>query len=94
MITTCFYAVLTVYVASLLTFILYAWDKHQAHYCKFRIPEFLLLFFTVCGGAFGATMAMYMFRHKTSKRLFKVISWVSLLVTSLAVIAWIWYFHK
>lgn len=90
----CLYAVLTVYVASLLTFILYAWDKHQAHYCKFRVPEFVLLLFTVCGGAFGAVMAMYMFKHKTRKRLFKILGWASLTVASLAVIGWIWFFHE
>lgn len=56
---------LYIYIASLLTFALYGWDKHLAVYQKRRIPEVLLLFFSAIGGGFGALCAMILFRHKT-----------------------------
>ena len=60
------------FIASILTFVLYAYDKHRATYYKFRIPEAVLLLFTFLGGAFGAFCAMQLFRHKTHKPLFYI----------------------
>ena len=60
------------YALSLLTFALYAWDKHLAVYEKKRIPEFVLLLFAFLGGAFGALCAMVLFRHKTIHRSFLI----------------------
>lgn len=61
-----------IYVASLATFALFAWDKHLAVYQKFRIPEFVLLLFSFLGGAFGALCAMLFFKHKTRHQLFLI----------------------
>lgn len=58
------------YAASLLTFALYAWDKHLSVSKKTRIPEFILLSFSFLGGAFGALCAMIFFRHKTLHKMF------------------------
>ncbi len=58
------------YAASLLTFALYAWDKHLSVFKKTRIPEFILLSFSFLGGAFGALCAMIFFRHKTLHKMF------------------------
>lgn len=60
------------FIASILTFVLYGYDKHCAAYQKFRVPEAVLLLFAFLGGAFGAFCAMQMFRHKTQKPLFYI----------------------
>lgn len=58
-------ALLYLYMFNVITFGLFAWDKHLAIYGKKRIPEWLLLFFSALGGAFGALCAMMFFKHKT-----------------------------
>lgn len=69
------------YTISVITFALYAWDKHLAVYKKQRIPEALLLFMAAVGGAFGALCAMLMFRHKTQHTKFTVCVPIFLFVT-------------
>jgi len=61
------------FFASVLTFVLFGYDKHLAVYNKSRIPEAVLLVFSFLGGAFGALCAMWMFRHKTQKPLFRTL---------------------
>lgn len=60
------------YISSLLTFALFAWDKHLAVFQKTRIPEFILLLLSFLGGAFGALCAMIFFRHKTLHKMFLI----------------------
>lgn len=60
------------YVMSIMTFVLFAWDKHLACVQKTRIPELLLLLFSLLGGAFGALCAMIFFRHKTLHKKFTI----------------------
>lgn len=73
------------YVASVVTFILFAYDKHCAVYGKWRVPEFVLLLGSLFMGAFGGLCGMIMFNHKTSKKLFTVS--VSLLLALQAILA-------
>lgn len=61
------------FAISVLTFFLYASDKHKAHYGKRRIPEALLLGLAIAGGAYGAGWAMLLFRHKTRHAAFLII---------------------
>lgn len=61
-----------IWMMSIFTFAMFAYDKHQAYYAKYRIPELVLLLFTVIGGAFGAWIAMWLFRHKTRKPKFYI----------------------
>jgi uncharacterized membrane protein YsdA (DUF1294 family) len=51
---------------NLLTFLITAYDKQLAVAHKNRISENSLTFAAV-GGTIGAALAMYLFRHKTSK---------------------------
>lgn len=73
-----------IYAASLLTFVLFAWDKHLAVYQKSRIPEFVLLLFSFLGGAFGALCAIVFFRHKTLHKTFLVCVPVFLIILLIA----------
>jgi uncharacterized membrane protein YsdA (DUF1294 family) len=51
---------------NLLTFLITAYDKQLAVAHKNRFQKKLLLTFAAVGGTIGA--AMYLFRHKTSKK--------------------------
>lgn len=78
---------LYIYIINIITFALYGYDKHQAIYNKWRISEFLLLLFTIFGGAFGALIAMWLFKHKTQVDKFRIIpSIVLLLMIAIALI--------
>lgn len=57
---------------NVLAFGLYGYDKHQAVYKGWRIPEAVLLGLAVLGGAYGAAMGMALFRHKTRHKAFLI----------------------
>lgn len=68
-----FYILLNVmFVAGIVAFLLYGFDKHRALCNGWRVPELVLLFVSLIGGAFGALCAMILFRHKTKHSLFLV----------------------
>lgn len=70
------------FIVNVLAFYLYCNDKHRATYGYWRIPEWVLFMIAFAGGSFGALMAMWLFRHKTCKRLFSIGVPVLLLVHS------------
>jgi uncharacterized membrane protein YsdA (DUF1294 family) len=52
-------------------FFFFAYDKFVAKYTKLsRVSENFLHLLSLCGGFFGATLAMVLFRHKSSKASF------------------------
>ncbi|MFV8464284.1 DUF1294 domain-containing protein [Flavobacterium sp. LB1P62] len=53
---------------NILAFIITAYDKRLAISHKKRISEETLLIFAAVGGTIGSALAMYIFRHKTSKK--------------------------
>lgn len=58
-------------IVNVMTFILYGIDKYKAKHHHWRISERTLFTLTIIGGAIGALLAMYIFRHKTKTPLFK-----------------------
>ena len=60
-------------VVSLLTLILFGWDKLMAKRDRRRIPELTLLAASLFGGGLGGLLGMYLFRHKTRKRVFRIL---------------------
>lgn len=66
--------ILAVYLiaVNLITFILFAVDKHRAEKERWRIRESTLLIGCAVGGAAGGLISMYLFRHKTRKLKFTV----------------------
>ncbi len=67
-------------VMSLVAFVLYGLDKAKAKAGKWRIKEVTLLGIGLLGGAVGALLGMYCFRHKTKHWYFRVVNWLGLLL--------------
>ena len=73
--------------ASLLCFVLYGADKAAARAGRERISEAMLLSLGLVGGWPGAIVAQQVFRHKTSKRSFRLRFWASV-AANVAIFAW------
>lgn len=69
--------VLTINVAM---FLLFGFDKLMAKQKKWRIPEGVLFLGTALFGAFGTILGMVVFNHKTSKKVFRFVVPLLLLV--------------
>lgn len=63
---------------NLLTYILYYYDKHQARSNRWRIAEKTLHVFALCGGWPAALYAIDKIRHKSSKRSFQVMLYLTI----------------
>ncbi len=57
---------------SLLAFTLFAQDKFKARHGRWRISEAALWAVAILGGGVGATLGMWLFRHKTKKGFFPI----------------------
>jgi uncharacterized membrane protein YsdA (DUF1294 family) len=76
-----FIALLAVAVAlSVVTFAVYGLDKRAARAGAWRTRESVLHLMALLGGWPGALMAQRIFRHKTKKRSFQVVFWLTVAV--------------
>lgn len=75
--------------ASIITFIIYAIDKFKAQSKEdmWRIPESKLHTLSFLGGWPGAAIAQQLLRHKSQKRSFRTMYWVTV-AANLAVLTW------
>jgi uncharacterized membrane protein YsdA (DUF1294 family) len=73
---------------SLVTFLVYGWDKRQARQGGRRVPEVRLHALALAGGFVGAWLGMRAFRHKTRKIAFTV---VMILAAAVHVGSWWWW---
>ena len=64
-------------VMSVLAILAYAVDKHAAQTGAYRVSEQALILLGLFGGWPGALLAQRLFRHKTVKRSFQSLFWVS-----------------
>ena len=65
------------FVMSLLTFLIYAWDKRAAQKGNWRTKESTLHLLSLIGGWPGALIAQNRLRHKSKKQPFKTIFWIT-----------------
>jgi uncharacterized membrane protein YsdA (DUF1294 family)/cold shock CspA family protein len=73
--------VLWLYLAvSVAAFAVYAWDKASARARRWRTPESTLHLLSAAGGWPGALVAQKLLRHKTNKRSFQSVFWVTVLL--------------
>lgn len=74
--------------ASIVTFIAYASDKNKAQRNAWRTPESTLHSLALIGGWAGAAIAQQTLRHKSQKRDFRIIFWLTVIVNCGA-LAWL-----
>ncbi len=60
---------------SVITFLVFAYDKGMAKMGRGRVPEAVLLGLAAIGGSPGALVAMPVLRHKTAKQSFRLACW-------------------
>jgi uncharacterized membrane protein YsdA (DUF1294 family) len=65
-------------VMTVVTFVLYVFDKLQAGKGGLRVPELVLYMLSLLGGFVGGFAAMLMVRHKTQHGMFWVAQWAGL----------------
>lgn len=70
-----------------LAFLMYAIDKSKAKRNAWRIPENTLHTLSLLGGWPGAAIGQQLLRHKTQKRSFRIIYWLTVVV-NLTVLSW------
>jgi uncharacterized membrane protein YsdA (DUF1294 family) len=68
--------VAVVILLSLISFIMYGWDKRRAQKDGRRIPEKTLHLMALFGGWPGALLGQRTFRHKTQKISFRIVFWL------------------
>lgn len=71
---------------SALTYRLYARDKAAAIAGRWRVAENTLHTLALCGGWPGALLAQQRLRHKTQKRSFRLLFWLTVSVNSAALL--------
>ena len=67
-------------VASLVTFLVYAWDKSAAKTDLWRTNESTLHVLALIGGWPGALLAQELLRHKSKKQSFRIIFWTTVVL--------------
>lgn len=67
----------SVALASVASFVAYAWDKRQARLRRWRIAENRLHLLALLGGWPGAWLARRVLRHKTVKPAFRRVFWLT-----------------
>jgi uncharacterized membrane protein YsdA (DUF1294 family) len=75
-------------VIATLAFIAYAIDKAAAQSNRWRIPESTLHALAMVGGWPGAMLAQTLLRHKSVKREFRLIYWITVVV-NLLMLGWL-----
>ncbi len=73
---------------SVATYLAYWWDKSAARNGRWRTPESTLHILALAGGWPGALIAQQVLRHKTQKRAFRLVFWLTVLV-NMAVLVWV-----
>lgn len=72
---------------NLITFLIYAYDKHAARKHKSRVPESTLHLLALLGGSPAALAAQQFFRHKTVKRSFQLAYWAIVVLQVVVIVA-------
>ncbi len=71
---------------SLLTFLIYAWDKSAARKGNSRIAEVTLHWLSLLCGWPGAIIAQQLLRHKTVKADFRGLFWITVVMNCIALL--------
>lgn len=74
---------------SVIAFCAYAIDKSKAQRGSWRIKENTLHFFSLIGGWPGGAIAQQLLRHKSQKRKFQIVFWITVIV-NLGGLVWLY----
>ncbi len=77
---------------NVITFAAYGWDKRQARYGGWRVPEKTLHAMAFVGGTVGAFIGSKFFRHKTIKGAFRQMFWAVVIIQVIIVTLLLWLF--
>lgn len=69
-------------LASLVTYLVYAWDKSAARAGAWRVSERTLHLLALAGGWPGAVLAQQTLRHKSAKAAFRAVFWLTVLANA------------
>ena len=83
------YLLVLMAVMSVFLFAMMDLDKAKARRGKWRVSEKTLFVFALLGGALGGTAGMFLFRHKTKHRTFRL-GFPLLAAAQLALLAWLY----
>jgi len=83
--TTLILIIIHLFFINIITFTIYAWDKHSARANKWRIPEKTLHAFAFIGGTPAAFIARKYLRHKTIKGTFIRNLWIVIFLQILVI---------
>jgi uncharacterized membrane protein YsdA (DUF1294 family) len=75
---------------NLVTVLGYGWDKRQARYSQWRVPERTLHALAFMGGTLAAFGASKFFRHKTIKGQFRQMMWAVVVMQVMVVGGALW----
>lgn len=73
---------------SIFTFLIYAFDKSAAVSRRWRTSENTLHLLSLAGGWPGALLAQQLLRHKTSKKSFVIVFWLTVALNICGFLAW------
>lgn len=74
---------------NIITFFAYAFDKSAAKRGAWRTQESTLHLFSLLGGWAGAAIAQQLLRHKSSKKVFQHVFWVTVII-NIAALIWLY----
>lgn len=77
-------------ILSLVTFVVYAWDKSAAENQRWRTKESTLHLLALLGGWPGAALAQKMLRHKSKKTAFQAVFWLTVFLNMAALGGLLW----
>lgn len=83
------YGLVLLAVMSAFLFVLMGLDKTKARRGRWRISEKTLFVFALLGGALGGTAGMFVFRHKTKHRTFRL-GFPLLAAAQLGLVLWLY----
>jgi uncharacterized membrane protein YsdA (DUF1294 family)/cold shock CspA family protein len=75
--------------ASAVAFLMYRRDKYAARNGEWRTPENSLHLLALAGGWPGALIAQRRFRHKSGKKSFQIVFWLTVLINCVAVFGYV-----
>ncbi len=83
-----FYLAAWYLAVSTICFVTYGFDKSAARAGRRRVSEGRLHFVSIIGGWPGAILAQQVFRHKSRKREFQIVFWITVSLNLGACVIW------